>query len=208
MEVEVKLRLPDSASHQKLSSLLSPFHSQTLIQHNIFFDGADSELTSQNAVLRLRLVGADDSLRCFLTLKSRPTIADGISRAEELEEPYDAAAGRACAAEPWRLLAAARDGSSSESEILRRVRDACGDLVCLGGFRNVRSVYDWRDGLRVELDESIYEFGTSYEIECESSEPEKAKAALENLLESNGIRFSYSKLSKFQVFRSQKLPEF
>ena len=40
------------------------------------------------------------------------------------------------------------------------------DLVCLSGFRNVRQVFDWK-GLKLELGETIYDFGTSYEIECD-----------------------------------------
>ena len=204
MEVEVKLRLPDSAAHQKLSDLLSPFHVQTHFQENLFFDGANCELASVRAVLRLRFYGGDS--RCVLSLKSRPAIAAGISRAEELEEPLDPALGRAWAADPRRFL------SLESSEALRRVRDEHGvsedrgGLVCLGGFRNVRSVYDW-EGLRLELDETMFDFGTNYELECESSEPERDKVLLERLLDSNGIGFSYSKLSKFDIFRSRKLPE-
>lgn len=40
-------------------------------------------------------------------------------------------------------------------------------LVCLGGFRNVRSDFDWA-GAKLELDETQYEWGTVYEIEVES----------------------------------------
>jgi hypothetical protein len=39
-------------------------------------------------------------------------------------------------------------------------------LVCLGGFRNVRVVYEWQ-GLKLEVDETGYDFGTCYEVECE-----------------------------------------
>ena len=41
------------------------------------------------------------------------------------------------------------------------------ELVCLGGFRNVRSDFDWA-GCKLELDETQYEWGTVYEIEVES----------------------------------------
>ncbi|KAF7820463.1 triphosphate tunel metalloenzyme 3-like [Senna tora] len=200
MEVEVKLRLPDSHSHQKLSNLLAPFHAETLIQENVFFDGANAQLTSNLAALRIRFYNLDS---CVLSLKSRPVISDGISRIEEREEPFDAALGRACIAEPWRL------SRVESSEILRRVKDEFkvgegegggGGFVCLGGFRNVRGVYEW-NGLKLEVDESNYDFGTSYEIECESVEPERVKKVLENFLNDNGIPYSYSNLSKFAVFR-------
>lgn len=40
-------------------------------------------------------------------------------------------------------------------------------LVGLGGFRNIRQEYDWR-GLVLELDETKFEWGTLYELECET----------------------------------------
>ena len=41
------------------------------------------------------------------------------------------------------------------------------DLVCLGGFRNVRSDFDWA-GFKLELDETQFDWGTVYEIEVET----------------------------------------
>lgn len=208
MEVEVKLRLPDSASHQKLSSLLSPFHAKTLIQENIFFDGSNSELSSNFAVLRLRfsnLNNNNNNPHSVLSLKAKPVISDGISRVEEVEEPLDSTLARACIAEPWRLL------SVDSSSIIRRVKEEFGvgergkGLVCLGGFRNVRAVYEWQ-GLKLEVDETGYDFGTCYEVECESDDPQRVKRLIERLLEENGIGFSNSETSKFAIFRSGKLP--
>ncbi|KAJ4953348.1 hypothetical protein NE237_030180 [Protea cynaroides] len=160
MEVEVKLRLADSASHQKLSDLLKPFHLITHLQENVFFDGASAELSSKLAILRLRFYNSDS--RCVVSLKAKAVLVDGVSRVEEDEEDIDPAIGRACVAEPWRL------GSVDSSRILRRVREefqvADNNFVCLGGFRNVRTVFDWKD-LKLELDETQYDFGTCYEIE-------------------------------------------
>ncbi|OAY52762.1 triphosphate tunnel metalloenzyme 3 [Manihot esculenta] len=203
MEVEVKLRLPDSNAHQKLSTVLSLFRVKTLAQENIFFDSKNSQLTSNLAVLRLRFYNLDS--HCVLSLKAKPTISNGISRVEEQEEPLDPQIGRMCVAEPWRL------GSLENSNIIGRVRDEFGvkekeGFVCLGGFRNVRQVFDWK-GLKLELDETIYDFGTSYEIECESKDPEKDKRLIEGMLKENGIEFSYSEVNKFAVFRSGKLPK-
>ncbi|KAL6285999.1 hypothetical protein ACE6H2_010389 [Prunus campanulata] len=204
MEVEVKLRLSDASAHQKLTGLLSPFQVQTLIQENIFFDGSNAELSSNRAILRLRFY--DGVSPCVLSLKAKPVISDGVSRAQELEEPFDPVLGRACVAEPWRL------SFVDSSALLKRVRDEYGvqeeglGFVCLGGFRNVRGVYEWK-GLKIEVDESNYDFGTCYEVECESSNPERDKKILEKLLEENGIRFRYSEVSKFAIFRSGKLPE-
>ncbi|KAA8522946.1 hypothetical protein F0562_009368 [Nyssa sinensis] len=200
MEVEVKIRLPDSASHQKLHSLLSPFHLKIHRQYNTFFDGAASELSSRRAILRLRFY--DDDAKCVVSLKAKAVIIDGVSRVEEDEEDLDPATGRECVADPSRLR-------SVDSRIMKRVWDEFGvgdgGFVCLGGFRNVRGVYEW-NGLKLELDETMYDFGTCYEIECESSEPEKVKTLLEEYLKENGISYSYSEASKFAIFRSGKLP--
>jgi hypothetical protein len=78
-------------------------------------------------------------------------------------------------------------------------------LVCLGGFRNVRAVYEWQ-GLKLEVDDTGYDFGTCYEVECKSADPERVKLLIERFLEENGIGFSYSDMSKFTIFRFGKLP--
>ncbi|KAK2651721.1 hypothetical protein Ddye_011577 [Dipteronia dyeriana] len=203
MEVEVKLRLKDWKAHQNVSSLLSPFHKQTLFQDNIFFDDNLSKLSSNSAILRLRFYNLNS--HCVLSLKAKPQISDGISRVEELEEPISVSVASNCVAQPSLL-------SKIDSKIMKLVKDRYGvgensDFVCLGGFKNVRAVYDWR-GLKLELDETLYGFGTSYEIECESLEPERDKKLIEGLLDENEIQYHYSQLSKFSVFRSGKLPEY
>lgn len=198
MEVEVKLRLPDAEAHRRVSDLFSPFHVATFRQENLFFDGAAGELSSRRTVLRLRFY--DDNTRCVVSLKARAVLVDGVSRVEEDEEELEPTVGRACVAEPEKLL-------SAECRILKRVKDEFGVIgfVGLGGFGNVRGVYEWK-GLKLEVDETRYGFGTCYEIECESADPEKVKKVLEEFLKENGIEYSYSEASKFAVFRSGKLP--
>ncbi|KAL2929812.1 Triphosphate tunel metalloenzyme 3 [Bienertia sinuspersici] len=205
MEVEVKLRLSNSTAHQSVSSVLSPFLQQTHFQHNIFFDGAASELSSCRAVLRLRFYGEDPQTaeRCVLSLKAKAVLENGVSRVEEDEEDLDPFLGREIWANPNLIR-------STESRVLKRVREEFNvkeesGYVCLGGFKNVRGVYGWK-GLKLELDETLFDFGTLYEIECESSEPDKAKEMIEELLKDNGISYSCSTLSKFAIFRSGELP--
>lgn len=41
------------------------------------------------------------------------------------------------------------------------------ELKCLGGFKNDRTVFGW-SGQTIELDETLYEWGTVYEIELET----------------------------------------
>ncbi|KAL3625210.1 hypothetical protein CASFOL_030664 [Castilleja foliolosa] len=200
MEVEVKLRLPNKHSHHKLLSLLSPFHAATHHQHNTFFDGSASELSSQRAVLRLRFHDEIHSPKCFVTLKAKAVLENGVSRVEEDEEEVDPAAGRACLEDPQKLM-------STDSRVLRRVKEEFGvkGFVGLGGFRNVRNVYEW-NGVKLEVDEVKYEFGDMYEVECESFEPEKVKRMIEDFFKENGIDYSDSVMSKFAIFRAGKLP--
>ncbi|KAJ8500079.1 hypothetical protein OPV22_010631 [Ensete ventricosum] len=204
MEIEVKLRLPDAAAHRHLSDALAPHHLRTHLQENLFFDGPAGELSSRLAVLRIRFYDAD--ARCVVSLKAKCRLVGGVSRVEEDEEDIDPSLGRACAAEPWRIADAA-----GSSRIMKRVLEEfgldgkVGSFVCLGGFRNVRAVYGWNEGLTLELDETQYDFGTSFELECETTDPERAKELLERFLKDNGIPYSYSEASKFAVFRAGKL---
>ncbi|CAN1243575.1 Triphosphate tunnel metalloenzyme 3 [Linum perenne] len=148
MEVEVKLRLPDASSHQRLTAVLSPYRTKTLSQENIFFDTADSHLASNLAALRIRFYNLDSSCG----LQGRSNIMKRVREEYRVEEKEEKG------------------------------------LICLGGFRNVRQVFELK-GLMLEL------------------EPEKDKKLIEELLQENGIEFSYSTANKFAVFRSGKLPQ-
>ena len=60
------------------------------------------------------------------------------------------------------------------ARIIKKLRDKFGaigeSLEFLGGFRNIRVVYVWNI-MNLELDETFFNYGTNYEIECECSEP-------------------------------------
>ncbi|XP_022870212.1 triphosphate tunel metalloenzyme 3-like isoform X2 [Olea europaea var. sylvestris] len=200
MEIEVKLRLPNKASHQKLLQLLSPFHITTHHQHNTFFDGTGSQLSSRGAVLRLRFYEQTDIPKCFICLKAKAVITNGVSRVEEDEEEVDPSIGYACLEDPGKLI-------NVDSRVLGRVKEEFGanGFKGLGGFRTVRSVYEW-NGVKLEVDEVKYEFGDLYEVECENVEPEKVKGMIETFFKENGIEYSESLMSKFAIFRAGKLP--
>ena len=150
----------------------------------------------------------------MLALKRRPRIDAGVSRVEEVEEPLDAALALACADDPARL-------GQLDSPIVRLVADEYsvgGDaapFICLGGFRNTRAVYELEDededgggaggGLVLELDETRFDFGTSYELECETAEPDRVKEVLERLLTVAGVPYEYSRSNKFACFMAGKL---
>jgi len=212
MEVEIKLRLPDAAAHRRLSSFLAPRLRRTHAQRNLFFDAAARTLAAATAALRVRLYdGPDDRnpLRAVLALKRRPRIDAGVSRVEEIEEPLDPALALACADDPARL-------GGLDSPIIRLVAAEYGvggddaPFICLGGFRNTRAVYDYEledggGGLVLELDETRFDFGTSYELECETAEPDRVKEVLERLLTVAGVPYEYSQSNKFACFMAGKL---
>ncbi|XP_020182615.1 triphosphate tunnel metalloenzyme 3-like [Aegilops tauschii subsp. strangulata] len=203
MEVEIKLRLPDAAAHRRLSSFLAPRLLRT--------DAPARPLTAATAAQRdVRLYGTDDRdpSRAVLTLKRRPRIDAGVSRVEEVVEPLDPTVALTCVDNPARLNAV-------DSPIVRLVSDEYGvggdkaPFVCLGGFRNTRGVYELEEGegqgLVLELDETHFDFGTNYELECETAEPDRAKEVLERLLTVAGVPYEYSRSNKFACFMAGKL---
>ena len=118
------------------------------------------------AVLRFHLYNTDDRapLRVVLALKRHPCIEANISR---IEEPVDPALALACANNPARL-------GGVSSPIVHLVAGEVGvgqdtaPFVWLGEFRQTRAIYELEDGgLVLELDEMQFDFGTSYELECD-----------------------------------------
>ncbi|KAI4962511.1 hypothetical protein ZWY2020_031034 [Hordeum vulgare] len=209
MEVEVKLRLPDAAAHRRLSAYLAPRLLRTDAQRNAFFDAPARPLAAATAALRVRLYGPDDRApsRAVLALKRRARMDAGVSRVEEVEAARPALA-LACVDDPARL-------GALDSPIVRLVADEYGvggdaaPFVCLGGFRNTRGVYELGEGeglgLVLELDETHFDFGTNYELECETAEPDQAKEVLERLLTVAGVPYEYSRSNKFACFMAGKL---
>ncbi|GJP54404.1 hypothetical protein CLOM_g13495 [Closterium sp. NIES-68] len=200
MEVEVKLRLPNKEAHARVAELLAASHRVTHQQENVFFDGANGELSRNRIVLRLRFYNND--AKCVVTVKGKTVMADGIGRSTEEEEDIDPTFGRACVKDPSLLQSASTPLLSSLPN-----RFSCPEYVCLGGFRNTRGVFEWR-GNTIELDETQFAFGTQYEIECETSQPEKLKAELGVFLQEHSVPFSNSSSTKFGIFRAGKLPEY
>lgn len=197
MEVEVKIRLPDKASHDKVAAALAAGHKVTHQQENFFFDGSGGELEAVRAVLRLRFYGGDK--KAVITVKGKQVLQDGIGRASEVEEVLpDAATARNYLTSPSAML--------NDSPLLVQLNPKLGlkDLKCMGGFRNVRQEFSW-EGVTLELDETAFEHGTLYEIEVETDQPELLRDRLQKFLEGQGITYSYSKTSKFANFINKSL---
>ncbi|XP_071737193.1 triphosphate tunnel metalloenzyme 3-like [Rutidosis leptorrhynchoides] len=208
METEVKIQIPNYKNYKTLISLFAPYYVKTLYQRNNYFDGVSGELSDSRAVLLIRSYNNQSVRKCFICLKAKALLVNGVSRLEEDTEDIDPSTGQECVFDPTRLV-----DLSKSSRIMKRVKneffggkiDGLG-FKGLGGFKNMRKVYEW-NGLKIEVDKSSYKFGTLYEIECESSEPEKAKELIEVFLKENGIEYSDSVASKFNIFRTGKLPK-
>lgn len=198
-EVEVKLRIPDSASFAAAKSLFLPSFKNVLNQENHFFDGSNEELSSQKVVLRIRFYNSDQ--KAIITCKGKQVLKDGIGRAPEEEEEIDVQIARSFVQDPDAMLL------YDDSNLIRKLKgefEFKDGLKYLGGFDNQRSVYEWR-GYSLELDLTSYPWGCLHEIECETNKPEDLKQILEKLLAEQCIPFSDAKKSKFANFKDQTL---
>mmetsp|Transcript_61536 Transcript_61536/g.194767 ORF Transcript_61536/g.194767 Transcript_61536/m.194767 type:complete len:200 (-) Transcript_61536:44-643(-) len=196
-EVEIKLRLPNKEAHSRVADTLKDAFRVTHLQENVFFDGTNKELSAVRAVLRIRFYNTDR--KCVVTLKGKSVIVDGVGTASEEEEEIDPTLGRACVNDPSVLLTAPVPLLQSVKE-----RFSPAGMVCLGGFHNVRTEYDW-EGHMIELDETKYDWGTNYEVELETPEPDAVKPKLEAMLGAAGVEYKYSTVSKFANFRNKTL---
>jgi len=77
-------------------------------------------------------------------------------------------------------------------------------LRCLGGFKNVRKEIHW-EGLMLEVDETLYDWGTVHEVECETTEPEAARDKIGAFLSANDIHFEHKVQTKFSNFMRRTL---
>ena len=159
-------------------------------QENFFFDGPAKELSSRRGVLRVRFYDTDR--RALITLKGEQVLEGGVGRGSEHEcDAPDPVAARAFVTEPAKLLAV-------DGDPVARAKTQYGvsDLVCMGGFRNVRKDFAF-EGHTLELDETRFEWGTVYEIEIESATPEALRSKVEAFLEERGIPFTRGTTTKF-----------
>ncbi|KAK9908936.1 hypothetical protein WJX75_004941 [Coccomyxa subellipsoidea] len=196
-EVEIKLRLPSKEAHDRVAHELRSSFRETHQQENYFFDGKNGELEKQRMVLRCRFYNHDK--RAIVTLKGGQVITDGVGRGSEVEDDVDPVAARDFLTDPTKLLSV---GLPFLEDL--RTKQNVSELVSLGGFKNVRSDFDF-EGFKLELDETKFDWGTVYEIEVETPEPEKLKPKLELLLKSRDIPYAYNTTTKFANFINRSL---
>lgn len=197
MEVEVKLRLLSKEGHDKVVELLKEGQQNHFRQENYFFDGPSQELSSQRMVLRCRFY--NDTEKACVTLKGKMKVEDGIGRATEDEDWVDPVKSREFLTNPSALL-------DADIAVIRKLRSNIDvqSLKCLGRFKNVRKEIKWEGNL-LEVDETQYDWGTVYEIECETSEPEAVRNKLEEFLKANSIAYKFNTSTKFHNFINKTL---
>lgn len=201
MEVEIKLALPGADMHAKVLKAFGPHRRTHYKQQNFFFDTPDSAISRSRRALRVRLFDND---KAVLTIKGRMEMKDGIARATEVEDELDVALAKQSVETPQNLLSC---GSPSLQALQKEV--SLEGLLCLGTFKNNRTVFDW-EGHVVEVDETIYSAtdscpteDTFYEIELETEEPEKVKQLLTSFLDDHDIKYKDNNTTKFKRFRDR-----
>ncbi|CAK0783688.1 hypothetical protein CVIRNUC_006887 [Coccomyxa viridis] len=196
-QVEIKLRLPNKEAHDAVAAQLKDSFRETHQQENFFFDGVKGELSSQRVVLRCRFYNKDK--RAIVTLKGGQVITEGVGRGSEVEDDVDPMAARDFLEDPSKLL-------QVDLPFIKDLQKKynVSELKSLGGFKNVRSDYDW-EGFKLELDETKFDWGTVYEIEVETPDPDQLKAKLELFLKSRDIPYKYNTTTKFANFINRKL---
>lgn len=197
MEVEIKLRLPNKEAHGKVQKALETSHRVQHAQENIFFDGTQGELDAAHRTCRVRFYNGDK--KAVITSKARQALQGGVGRAEETEEDVDPKEARSFLGQPDKLL-------NLDSPLMKKIKQEhkVGSFKCLGGFRNIRDEYDY-EGFVLELDETIFPWGTVYEIEVETEDPETLKVKLEKFLKDQNISYQYSNVTKFHNFKQKTL---
>jgi adenylate cyclase class IV len=197
MEVEVKLRLPDSAAYATLSQTLIPCFKQAHEQQNYFF--TNDAMSAGRAVLRVRFFDGDK--KAVITVKGKQVIEGGVGRASEEEEDVDPVLARSFLDNPQAL-------AELDVPVMAKLREqfdiANGSLKPLGGFHNLRKVYRWR-GFTLELDQTMYPWGTVHELECETEHPESLRESLEEYLKEIKVPYTYATKSKFANFIDKTL---
>lgn len=185
LEIEWKLDLVSRENFSAILDLLGQRgrHLKSLSQINYYLDTSDGSLLEAQEMLRLRW--ENDSW--VLTHKSQAKNEGGLqsSREQEWSAPTDLCEEN--------LLAWVRE---QEFFPLR-------EPVLLGALHNQREVFVL-DEFTLELDAIRFQNKEGYclhwELELETSRPQKAKKLLESLLEAAGIPFLPQTRSKFRRF--------
>jgi len=209
-EIEIKIQLHRRSDYEHVAAWLQ--EPQAIIhQHDWFFDGPNNELAKNRAGMRVRfLIGAHgESEAASLTHKAGVELEHGISTAQETEEIIkDIDMAHRAVTDPNSLL-------EWDTNLVNDIKAKyhLSSLKCLGGYKTLRKVYNWdcvcptdeNDPsqcmdlpVKIELDETVYLFGTKYEIEIETLMPEQVKQQLLKKLDELKVNYRESQTTKLE----------
>lgn len=193
-EIEVKIRLKDSADYERVRAMLG--HPKAIEhQENAFFDTTDGRLGNERVVMRIRSKGLEETTKRYvLTVKGKAVLKDGVSQVDESEEEMSREMAQAILADPNEIPKLAGQ-LPLLNQLLKRFQPAP-TWKRVGMFRTLRQKHDWEDYL-VELDKTDFAHGTAYEIEIETPDALQAKAKMEDTLKQHGIPYTFSQRNKF-----------
>lgn len=210
-EIEFKIRLKDETAYNAVLEALGGVKGANVVhaQTNLFWDGDSGEsknlLSTQRIVLRFRFFGAPGSPdeKCVATIKEKAVVVDGLMTAGEQEGPIPVTVARALIEEPAKWF----DGTVAIPGFIQDLisRHKLIKLEFLNGFETNRTVFSWEQH-KLELDIVKYPFGTMYEVEVETKEPDALRPKLEALVsKATGSGWSYSKTTKLAIFKAGRL---
>ncbi|KAG0369506.1 hypothetical protein BGZ54_009724 [Gamsiella multidivaricata] len=178
MEIEIKIRLPSEDEAAKLERALGGSPTSIEDQDNVFFDGVGKELIKNQLVFRIRIIEKTGKEPvAVVALKGNAVLINGIAMVEEEEQIIDVDIAMQIIESPNIIPEVAKSHRLLQ-KIVERVPCPNGYLD-MGRFRNVRHKFQWKE-YTVEVDRTIYPHGTAYEVEIESTDPDKAKEQLQD----------------------------
>jgi len=193
MEIELKLGLKAPADLPRLLDAL-PAPARVIQQHNVYLADPDGALDAARIMLRVRTEQRSDgdTPQVVVTAKRKKDATAGVFRSEEHEAPLDAAIWRA-------VQAGERELAQVELEPILWARAEAGfdRLTVRTSMTNERHVIPWQ-GFTLEVDRTTFGPGdVEAEIECETDDPTRIRAALDALLAELGVAVFEQTRSKF-----------
>lgn len=200
MEVEIKRILEEAGYRRLLATLGQPERVEQ--QTNVYLDSAAQELQAQKAMLRLRTIGP----RTVATLKCRAQLADGVSRAVEMEQEV--------ALHPVTMPTSAVELGVAGwfgPGLTLPTPDPQTPLHAVGQMHTQRHVFPAERaglaaGLWLELDRTRFETRPGHpptlrwELECEVPDPEATVARLDAWLAAHGVAVIPAQETKYAQF--------
>lgn len=220
MLVDVKVLLASKHDADVVRSALEPNLVQTELQDNHFFDTASKALIAQGSLLRVRhsvtqpaAPGAGGAAQgipppatesAVVALKEHAHVESGSQVVWAGQDSIAPTVARTLLHHPDQLL---------DGDLLPRVAPLLRQLslplplVYIGSFQNNRAEFQWpgcvsQPGLAIRLDETVYPFGTKFEIEVSGINVPVHDVIdeLSAVLDALAVRYSLSSESKFAAF--------